>query len=47
MFARVETTQSVTATAHTLARLLYALRTEGDEQTDRGQDRWTSNETPA
>ena len=34
----MDKTKAVTAAAHKLARLIYAMLTKGEEYTDRGQD---------
>lgn len=36
--ARMDRAKAVTAAAHKLARLIYAMLTKGEEYTDRGQD---------
>ena len=38
MCARMDRPKAVTAAAHKLARLIYAMLTNGEEYTDRGQD---------
>ena len=38
MCARMDRAKAVTAAAHKLARLIYAMLTKGEEYTDRGQD---------
>ena len=38
MCARTDKPKAVTAAAHKLARLIYAMLTHGQEYTDRGQD---------
>jgi hypothetical protein len=38
MCARMDKPMAVTAAAHKLARLIYAMLTHGQEYTDRGQD---------
>jgi transposase len=38
MCARMDKPKAVTAAAHKLARLIYAVRTQGQEDTSRGQD---------
>jgi len=38
MCARMDKPKAVTAAAHKLARLIYAMLTHGQEYTDRGQD---------
>jgi transposase len=38
MCARMDKPKAVTAAAHKLARLIYAMLTKGEEYTDRGQD---------
>ena len=38
MCARMDEPKAVTAAAHKLARLIYAMLTHGQEYTDRGQD---------
>jgi len=38
MCARLDRAKAVTAAAHKLARLIYAMLTKGEEYTDRGQD---------
>lgn len=38
MCARMDRPKAVTAAAHKLARLIYAMLTKGEEYTDRGQD---------
>ena len=38
MCARMDRPKAVAAAAHKLARLIYAMLTNGEEYTDRGQD---------
>lgn len=38
MCARMDKPKAVTAAAHKLARLIYAMLTKGEEYTDQGQD---------
>ena len=38
MCARMYRVKAVTAAAHKLARLIYAMLTKGEEYTDRGQE---------
>jgi hypothetical protein len=38
MRARMDKAKAVTAAAHKLARLIYAMLTRGQEHTDQGQD---------
>lgn len=38
MCSRMDKPKAVTATAHKLARLIYAMLTKGEEYTDQGQD---------
>ena len=37
-YARMDRAGAVTAVAHQLARQIYAMRNQGEERTDRGQD---------
>jgi hypothetical protein len=38
MCARLDKSKAITAAAHKLARLIYAMLTKGSEYVDRGQD---------